>query len=100
MASRIELGNLVIDRERFEVWAEDERIDLTFVEFEILYALARHAGKVVPRLRLFLAVWNESPHGEDRKLTVHVSRLRKKLRNCGGVQIETVTKRGYVLRAA
>lgn len=97
MSSRIVLGNVTIDRDRFEVWVGDERIELTFVEFELLDTLARNAGKVIPRSRLLLAVWNERSIGEDRKLTVHMSRLRKKLRGSNLWHIETVTKRGYAL---
>jgi DNA-binding response OmpR family regulator len=100
MSSRIVLGNVTIDRDRFEVWIGEKRIDLTFVEFELLCALAKNVGKVVPRSRLVLAVWNERSTGEDRKLTVHMSRLRKKLRGSDLWKIETVTKRGYVLAAA
>ncbi|HUF54040.1 MAG TPA: winged helix-turn-helix domain-containing protein [Dehalococcoidia bacterium] len=88
---------MTIDQDRFEVWVGEKRIELTFVEFELLYALAKSAGKVVPRSRLVLAVWNERSTGEDRKLTVHVSRLRKKLRGSDLWRIETVTKRGYVM---
>ena len=97
MKSRIVLGNVIIDRDRFEVWVGDERIELTFVEFELLCMLARNAGKVIPRSRLLLAVWNERSTGEDKKLTVHMSRLRKKLRGSNRWRIETVTKRGYAL---
>jgi len=97
MSSRIVLGNVTIDRDRFEVWVGDRRIELTFVEFELLCTLARNAGKVIPRSRLLLAVWNERTTGEDRKLTVHMSRLRKKLRDSNHWRIETVTKRGYAL---
>jgi len=94
---RIHVGNFTIDKGRFEAWAGEERIDLTFVEFELLHILARNAGKVVPRPRLVLSVWNEQSHGDDRKLTVHLSRLRKKLRASGSEwQIETVKKRGYM----
>lgn len=97
MSSRIALGNVIIDRDLFEVWVGDERIELTFVEFELLFTLARNPGKVIPRSRLLLAVWNERSAGEDNKLTVHISRLRKKLRGSIDWRIETVTKRGYAL---
>ena len=97
MSSRIALGNVIIDRDLFEVWVGDERIELTFVEFELLSALARNAGKVIPRSQLLLAVWNERSAGEDNKLTVHISRLRKKLRGSNHWRIETITKRGYAL---
>jgi len=97
VTSVITLGNLTIDRERFDVWIADRRIELTFVEFELLYQLARHTERVMPRSRLIQAVWNEPSSGEDQKLTVHMSRLRKKLRGSDPWRIETVTKRGYAL---
>ena len=97
MTSVITLGNVTIDRERFEVRITDERIELTFVEFELFYLLARNTERVMPRARLIQAVWNEQASGEDQKLTVHMSRLRKKLRGSEPWRIETVTKRGYVL---
>lgn len=93
--SRITLGNVTIDRDRFEVWVDVRRVDLTFVEFELLYHLARNSGKVLARSRLMHAVWNEPSRGHDRKLTVHMSRLRKKMRGSEPWRIETVTKRGY-----
>jgi DNA-binding response OmpR family regulator len=94
---RIELGNVTIDRDRFEVRVGERRVDLTFVEFELLYQLARNAGKVLTRSRLVSAVWHEPASGENRKLTVHMSRLRTKMRGSSPWQIETVTKRGYAL---
>jgi DNA-binding response OmpR family regulator len=97
--SRITLGNVTIDRDRFEVWVDLRRINLTFVEFELLYNLARNAGKVLARPRLMHAVWNEPSRGHDRKLTVHMSRLRTKMRGSEPWRIETVTKRGYAFVA-
>jgi DNA-binding response OmpR family regulator len=95
--SRITLGNVTIDRDRFEVWVDVRRVDLTFVEFELLFTLAKNAGKVLARSRLMQAVWNEPSRGQDRKLTVHMSRLRKKMRGSRPWHIETITKRGYAL---
>ena len=92
----ITLGNITIDRDRFEVWVDDRRVELTFVEFELLYELARHAGRVLPRQRLLRAVWHDgASSGGDRKLTVHLSRLRRKMHGSGPWQIQTYTKRGY-----
>ena len=93
--SRITLGNVTIDRDRFEVLVDVRRINLTFVEFELLDNLAKNAGKVLARSRLMQAVWNEPSRGHDRKLTVHMSRLRKKIQGTEPWRIETVTKRGY-----
>jgi DNA-binding winged helix-turn-helix (wHTH) protein len=44
-------------------------------------------------------VWNEPSQGQDRKLTVHMSRLRKKMGGSQPWHIETITKRGYALAA-
>ena len=93
--SRITLGNVTIDRDRFEVWIDVRRVDLTLSEFELLYTLARSAGKVLSRSKLMELVWNEPSRGQDRKLTVHMSRLRKKMHGSRPWHIETVTKRGY-----
>lgn len=97
MPDPIDLGNVSIDRDRFEVWVAGRQADLTFVEFELLYELAKNAGKVMTRQRLLQSVWSESKPDGDRKLTVHVSRLRKKIGDSWPWRIETVTKRGYVL---
>ncbi len=93
--SRVTLGNVTIDRDRFEVWVDVRRVDLTFSEFELLYTLAKNAGKVLSRSKLMELVWNEPSRGQDRKLTVHMSRLRKKMRGSSPWRIETITKRGY-----
>lgn len=95
--STISLGNLAISRDRFDVTVSGRTIELTYVEFELLFALARNAGKVISRSRLIQAVWHEAETDDDRKLTVHMSRLRKKLSGSDPWQIETYTKRGYAL---
>ena len=97
MATRVVLGNLTIDRDRFEALIDGRRVNLTFVEFDLLGELADSAGKVLSRPQLLKAVWDEESTSGDRKLTVHMSRLRKKLRGSAPWQIETVTKRGYTL---
>lgn len=97
MSSTITLGNIVIDRSRYDVLVGNQRIELTYVEFELLSVLARNAGKVVTRSRLLHSVWNDPDPDDDRKLTVHLSRLRKKLQGSYPWQIETYTKRGYAL---
>ena len=97
MAGQIVLGNLVIDHDRYEVWVEEKRVGLTFLEFELLMLLARNAGKVVARDRLIRTIWGAPMEGQDRKLTVHMSRLRKKLERSQSWHIQTITKRGYAL---
>ncbi len=97
MTERFQLGNLLIDRRAYEVSVAGERIELTFYEFEILLHLAENAGAVVARRQLLAGVWGEEQSGHVQKLTVHISRLRRKLAQAAPWCIETVPKRGYML---
>lgn len=97
MTSRIVLGNLTVDRARFEAFVDGRAAALTFVEFELLYQLARRPGTVITRSRLANAVWRGGLAADDRRLTVHVSRLRKKVRGTRPWRIATVPRRGYAL---
>ncbi|HVP04200.1 MAG TPA: winged helix-turn-helix domain-containing protein [Dehalococcoidia bacterium] len=95
--SNITLGNLTIDRNRVAVWVAGRPVALTYIEFELLFDLARHAGQVRSRQKLMQTVWREPASSSDRKLTVHMSRLRSKLKDSSPWQIQTYTRRGYGL---
>jgi len=97
MTARITLGNLTVDRSRYMVWIDGNPVELTYVEFELLYVLARSSQRVMARETIVQAVWGEEPRDHARKLTVHVSRLRKKLRASRPYNIRTIPKRGYSL---
>jgi DNA-binding response OmpR family regulator len=95
--SAITLGNLIVDRGRVAASIAGRPLDLTYVEFELLHTLARNAGHVMSRQKLMRSVWRESGSGGDRKLTVHMSRLRTKMRGSDPWRIQTYTRRGYGL---
>ena len=71
--SGISLGNVTIDRDRLEVWVDMRRVDLTFVEFELLFHLAKNEGKVRAR-KADAGRLERASRGQDRKLTVHKPR--------------------------
>ncbi len=75
----LEIGELKIHRESYEVFMHGERLDLTPKEFELLLYLANHRGKVFSRDQLLDAVWNYDYIGETRIVDVHVSHLRDKI---------------------
>ena len=95
MPDTITLGNLSISRDRYDVRIGDQRIGLTYLEFELLHLLARQPGRVLSREDICAGLWGEDA-GNANKLTVHVSRLRKKMA-CSRWWIQTVKKRGYAL---
>jgi DNA-binding response OmpR family regulator len=75
-------------------------VELTGLEIDLLIALLRRAGRVVPRAALLeLAGRNDVTVGE-RAVDVHISRLRKKLGDDPPTRIRTVRGVGYVLARA
>jgi DNA-binding response OmpR family regulator len=101
MVSKLRAGNIVMDQDGYAVWVGGERVELTYIEFELLAALLRERGRVLSTAELLAAVWGPAAgDGSSRKLAVHVSRLRKKIAKSEPYAIRTVPKRGYALSAA
>jgi two-component system, OmpR family, response regulator len=93
-SERLVDGALVVDVGTRVVTLEGEEILLTGYEFDLLVLLLRRRGRVVSRETL----QRESGRDEvgDRAVDVHVSHLRKKLRDESGARIKTVRGVGYV----
>jgi DNA-binding response OmpR family regulator len=77
--ARIEDGELTIDFEKRRVTVDDEPVRLTYVEFEILAALARHPGRVYSRATLLDRIWGDASYRDPRTVDVHIRHLREKL---------------------
>jgi DNA-binding response OmpR family regulator len=75
----IVIGELRIDFERRAVSMRDEGLRLTYVEFEVLAALARSPGRVHTREMLLEQVWGDSAYRDSRTIDVHIRHLREKL---------------------
>ncbi|MGE5280864.1 MAG: response regulator [Chloroflexota bacterium] len=75
----IEHAELTIDFERRMVTLRGEEIGVTYVEFEILAALARSPGRVLSRETLLEHVWGDSDYRDPRTVDVHIRHLREKL---------------------
>ena len=88
----IEIGDLKIDRECYQVTVDEEPLSLPRKEFEILYLLASKPGKVFKREEIFEKIWGDDVVVGGRTIDVHVRKLREKL---GRNYIETVKGVGY-----
>jgi two-component system, OmpR family, response regulator len=75
----IECAELTIDFDRRMVTLSSEEIRVTYVEFEILGALARSPGRVLTRETLLEHVWGDSEYRDPRTVDVHIRHLREKL---------------------
>jgi DNA-binding response OmpR family regulator len=78
-AETIESGELRIDPARRTVELGGEPVQLTYVEFELLAALASEPARVFTREMLLRALWGDSAYREPRTIDVHVRHLREKL---------------------
>jgi DNA-binding response OmpR family regulator len=75
----IERGELTVDFGRRMITLRGEEIGVTYVEFEILAALARSPGRVLSRETLLEHVWGDSEYRDPRTVDVHIRHLREKL---------------------
>ena len=90
----IELGDLILDTERFEVKVRGKVIDLTLREFEVLKYLANQPGQVVTRETLLEKVWGYEYYGDIRTVDVTVRRIREKIEKDTSAPKILITKRG------
>jgi two-component system alkaline phosphatase synthesis response regulator PhoP len=85
--------NIVIDKDSRRVTADDSPVELTSIEFDLLYALAENRGRVLTREQLLEKVWGGEYFGEMRVVDVHLGHVRQKLGRDG--LIVTVRGVGY-----
>lgn len=91
-AEVLQLQHMRIDSGSRQVWVDDQLIDLTTTEFDLLKALADQRGMVLSRERLLEIVWGYDYFGEIRVVDVHIGHVRQKI---GDHFIATVRGVGY-----
>jgi DNA-binding response OmpR family regulator len=75
----LEIGDLRIDFPKRTVRIRGAQAQLTYVEFEILAALARSPGRVFTRDMLLARLWGDSAYRDPRTIDVHIRHLREKI---------------------
>lgn len=91
----VEHGPLILNVETYQAVIDNEPLDLTYMEYELLKFLATHPGKVFSREVLLSRVWGYDYYGGARTVDVHVRRLRAKLGEGHSSLIQTVRSVGY-----
>jgi two-component system alkaline phosphatase synthesis response regulator PhoP len=81
-----------VDTGSRQVWVEDQLVELTTIEFDLLKTLAENRGLVLSREQLLEKVWGYDYYGEARVVDVHIGHVRQKL---GEDFITTVRGAGY-----
>ena len=90
--TRIDLGNIVIDRNEYLVKIDNNNIKLPRKEFELFFLLASKPRKVFTRDEILSKVWGINVVVGDRTIDVHIRKLREKI---GDLRFKTVKGVGY-----
>ena len=97
MSEQLSTGDIVVDVPARTATLKGALVDLTGIEFDILVALVRRAGRVVPRDALLSEAGRSDVVVGERTVDVHISHLRQKLNDDPPRLIKTVRGVGYVL---
>lgn len=96
--SSLRFGALVVDNAKREAWLDNQCIDLTSAEFDLLWLLCSNAGRVLSREEIFAQLRGIEYDGQDRSIDVRVSRIRPKIGDdpMHPRLIKTVRSKGYL----
>ena len=94
---KLELGQILLEPDRRRCTVNDKEIELTYKEYELLFAFLLNVGIVMKRDVLMERIWGIDFEGESRTLDSHIKSLRKKLGE-EGYHIQTVRNVGYLAR--
>ncbi len=87
-------GDIKLDKSAHVVYVNDEQIDLSFKEFELLQFFIENDGIALSREKILNCVWNYDYYGDSRTIDTHVKKLRSKLGD-SGAYIKTIWGMGY-----
>lgn len=95
---RLEFGGLVIDNGGRSVTLNDELVDFTSAEYDLLWLLASNAGRILSREDIFERLRGIEYDGQDRSIDVRISRIRPKIGDDpeSPKRIKTVRAKGYL----
>jgi two-component system OmpR family response regulator len=94
------VGDLVLDEDSHEVRRDDELVELTATEFELLRYLMRNPKRVLSKSQILDRVWSYDFGGQSNVVELYISYLRKKIDAGRSPMIHTVRGAGYVLKPA
>ena len=93
----LRVGQIVLSMRERTVWADVEKVELTYKEFEMLHLFMSNPGEVFSREQLYEKIWGKSDLCQTRTVDIHIQTLRKKLGPCGGL-IECERTIGYCIQ--
>jgi two-component system OmpR family response regulator len=96
--STLQFADLSMNIDTHEVWRDDQPVDLTATEFNLLRYLLENARRVISKSELLDNVWGFEFRGDPNIVETYISYLRKKIDDCDPPLIHTIRRVGYTLR--
>jgi two-component system response regulator RstA len=95
---RLVFGPLVVDSALREAWLNEQSIELTSAEFDLLWLLVANAGRILSREEIFTALRGVGYDGQDRSIDVRISRIRPRIGDdpIHPRLIKTIRSKGYL----
>ena len=90
----LEVGNVILNLKKREVYVNDNEVKITYKEFELLQYLMLNVGIALKRDKLLDEIWGFDYQGESRTVDMHIKTLRHKLGEDGDI-IKTIRNIGY-----
>lgn len=97
----VKIGNLTIDTDNFLVIKNDQTIQLTLKEFDILKLFINNPNRVFTKAQIYSSIWKDEYYGDDNVINVHMRRIREKIEDdpSNPQYIKTLWGIGYKLEA-
>ena len=92
--TNLSYGDIVILLDKRELFRKQEKIDLSFIEFEILHLLMRSPGRVFSKEQIYDIIWNEPYSGDYNVVMRHICNIREKIEDDPGQPMYIQTVRG------
>ncbi len=93
-SEKLEIGNFVLDLNRYELYKDGKLVELTIREFDLIKFLAQQPNKIFSRQSLLSNVWDYEYYGDVRTVDVTVRRVREKIEDDPSEPKYIMTKRG------
>ena len=91
--TNLSYGDIVILLDKRELFRKQEKIDLSFIEFEILHLLMRSPGRVFSKEQIYDIIWNEPYSGDYNVVMRHICNIREKIEDDPGHPVYIQTDR-------